>query len=179
MFLLREKTKTQQILKILKVLAWLASIGFTVKAGAFLISFIVSYFNPNAAMNLYKGLNLYDLSLFDFQKYSLMVFILVGLTVMKAAIWVMVAKIISKIELKNPFTKDVARRLEFISYTLFTTWLLAIIGNIYINLLGEMTDKLNGTLDAHNYLFMAGLVFIISQIFKRGVELQSENELTV
>jgi hypothetical protein len=29
------------------------------------------------------------------------------------------------------------------------------------------------------FLFVAGLVFIVSQIFKRGVEMQSENELTV
>jgi hypothetical protein len=33
--------------------------------------------------------------------------------------------------------------------------------------------------NAGEFLFMAGLVFIISPIFKRGVELQSENELTV
>ncbi len=29
------------------------------------------------------------------------------------------------------------------------------------------------------FLFMAGIIFIIALIFKRGVEIQSENELTI
>ena len=29
------------------------------------------------------------------------------------------------------------------------------------------------------FLFMAGIVFVIGQIFKRGIEMQSENELTI
>jgi hypothetical protein len=28
-------------------------------------------------------------------------------------------------------------------------------------------------------LFLAGVVFVIAQIFKKGVEIQSENELTI
>jgi hypothetical protein len=29
------------------------------------------------------------------------------------------------------------------------------------------------------YLFIAGMIYIISQIFKRGIEIQEENNLTV
>lgn len=29
------------------------------------------------------------------------------------------------------------------------------------------------------FVFMAGVVFVMSQIFKKGVEIQTENELTV
>jgi hypothetical protein len=29
------------------------------------------------------------------------------------------------------------------------------------------------------FLFLAGIVFVIAQIFKRGIEIQTENELTV
>ena len=91
----------------------------------------------------------------------------------------MAAKVISKIEMKSPFTKEVSRRLEFISYALFTISLIALLGNIYINILSHIPINVQGKLHAKEFLFTAGLVFIISQIFKHGVELQSENELTV
>lgn len=29
------------------------------------------------------------------------------------------------------------------------------------------------------FIFLAGVIFIIAQIFKKGIELQSENELTI
>ncbi|MBN2635649.1 MAG: DUF2975 domain-containing protein [Prolixibacteraceae bacterium] len=38
---------------------------------------------------------------------------------------------------------------------------------------------MNDSWNTGPFLFMAGLVFVISQIFKRGVEIQSENDLTV
>lgn len=35
------------------------------------------------------------------------------------------------------------------------------------------------TLLTTDHLFMAGLTFLIAQIFRRGVEMQTETELTV
>ncbi len=33
--------------------------------------------------------------------------------------------------------------------------------------------------ESAGYLFMAGIIFIIALLFERGIEIQSENELTI
>jgi len=43
----------------------------------------------------------------------------------------------------------------------------------------KTTGEAPESIEAGEILFMAGLVFVIAQIFKRGVEMQAENELTV
>jgi hypothetical protein len=98
---------------------------------------------------------------------------------MKANIWYRVARIISLIKIESPFTLELTRKLEKISYLLFSISILGYLGSTFAGWLGEKAQQFQNDWDAGEFLFMAGLLFIVSQIFKRGVELQSENELTV
>jgi hypothetical protein len=98
---------------------------------------------------------------------------------MKSFVWFLVIKTLSKINLVNPFKMEVALTLEKISYVLFGTWIVGILSSAYTSRLLKITGELFGSWMTGEFIFMAGLVFIISQIFKRGVEIQSENELTV
>jgi len=174
------KTKTTQILGVMQILAWLAFIGYAAEAGAILISFGVSCVNPEASKNLYKGLNLYDLRQFSFLYYILTISLMVVISVMKSYIWYLVIKILSKMNLMNPFKIEVTHILEKMSYILFATWVAASLINALTLWLMKESEVLQGkTNSVDEFLFMAGLVFIISQVFKRGVEIQSENELTV
>jgi hypothetical protein len=134
----KAKTRTEQILTVMHILAWVAFIGFMIESGAILVSFGVSCVNPEGAKNLYEGLNLYDLRHFNFWYYTQHVSFMVLIPLLKSYVCYLLIQIVSKINLENPFTMEVANKLEKIS-----------------------------------------LMFIISQIFKRGVEIQSENELTV
>lgn len=172
-------TKTTRILRVMRVLAWLVVMGFVAQAGAMLISFGVSWVNPGAARNLYMGLNLYVLRQSYLGHYIMLFIVMVALLLMKAYIWFLVTKTLSGITLANPFKMQVAQILERISYISFGTWLLALLGNIYTAWLEKTTGGEFEAGAADEFLFMAGLVFIFSQVFKRGVEIQSENELTV
>ena len=72
------------------------------------------------------------------------------------------------------------RFLTRLSNILIAIWVTALLYNIFGGYINKTTDKeLLQIIDADNFLFMAGLVFIITQVFKRGMEIQSENELTV
>ncbi len=173
------QTKTQQVLTVLKILAWVAFFGFMVRTGAYLISYVISCFNPEGAGNLYQGLSLLELRQYNFAYYSIMVAILIIMSSLKAIVWWMVVKVISKIQLSNPFSLDIAHRLEYISYSLFATWIFALLGSAYAGWLIKYTSQIHEDWNSGEFLFMTGLIFIVSQIFKRGVELQSENELTV
>ena len=79
----------------------------------------------------------------------------------------------------NPFKIEVAWILEKVSYVLLGIWLLDTLSNVHSSWVLKQTGVLPGDWDAGEFLFMAGLVFIISQVFKRGVEIQAENDLTV
>ena len=81
--------------------------------------------------------------------------------------------------MSDPFKTDVARLLERISYVLLGSCLIALVSNGYTAWLSIRTGSPQGDLDVGELIFMAALVFIISQVFKRGVEIQSENDLTI
>ena len=85
---IKGKTRTEQILTVMYILTWVAFIGLAIKAGAMLISYGVSWVNPEASRNLYNGLSLDTLRQFSFRQYSLSVFFMVVLASMKAFVFV-------------------------------------------------------------------------------------------
>ena len=173
------KSRTQQILSIMLVLSWIVTIGLLIEAGAILFSYTVSLFNPEASKNLYKGLDLYELRQANaWQFHSLVSFIAV-IACMKAWVAYLVTRTLSKIKMVNPFKMDVALDLESVSYYLFSIWLIAMIYNGYLDWLSKHSIAPQAELMPQDFIFMVGLVYLVSQIFKRGVEIQNENELTV
>ena len=175
----KAKTRTEQILTMISILTWIAFIGFMIEAGAILVSYVVSCVNPEGAKDLYKGLNLYDLRHFNFWYYTLHVSFMAVFPILKSYVLFLLIKIVSKINLANPFSIDVANKLEKISYVLFGIWLVSLLNTAHSGWLSKLIGGHYGNEASGEFIFMAGLVFIISQIFKRGVEIQTENELTV
>ena len=176
--------KTDQVLTVMKIFAWIAFFGYSIQCGSYLISYIVSWFNPQAASDIYKGLDLFGMKEHSNVKYTIFVASLVAVAGLKANIWYRVTQIIPKIKIENPFTIEVARRLEKISLILLIIWILGYAGSAYAGWLSRtfefvVNSETLRSLNSGEFLFMAGLLFIVSQIYKRGVELQSENELTV
>src|SRR5678816_921184 len=52
------KPKTKTLLSFLHILSWIAFVGLAIKAGSFLISYIVSIKNPVASKDLYNDTGL-------------------------------------------------------------------------------------------------------------------------
>ncbi|WP_372949902.1 DUF2975 domain-containing protein [Mariniphaga sp.] len=175
----KAQTRTEQVLIVLKIIAWIAFFGFAVKAGANIISYVVSYFHPEGAQNLYMGSDLLELRIHNFFKYSVLVAAWVALLILKANVWYRVARIISLFKIESLFTLELTHKLEKISYLLFSISVLGYVGSTYAGWVGEMAERFQNDWNASEFLFMAGLMFVVSQIFRRGVEIQSENELTV
>jgi|UniRef100_UPI0040498638 hypothetical protein len=176
---MKPKTKTEQILTVMPILAWVAFVAFMIEAGAILFSYFVSYDSPEAARDLYRGLNLYNLRQLNFWYYTMSISFIVALSLMKSFVSFLVIRTLSKFNLKNPFSEEVASKLEKISYFAFGTWVITMLSNAHTGWLLKITGELHGNWISGEFIFMVGLVFIIAQVFKRGVEIQSENELTV
>ncbi len=164
----------------MNVLTYIAFIGLCIKAGAILYTYIISAaINPVGAKNLYNGMNLFDLSQYSFAHYTASVSFKVALTVLQAYVAYLLIKVLSAIKLVNPFTAEVANRVERISYYIFSAWIIALLHNAHLKWLVKHLPNLEDHSVSSEFLFVAGVVFIIAQIFKKGVEIQSENELTV
>lgn len=173
------KTQTEHVLIFMKVIAWIAFFSFAVKAGVLMFSYFSSLWNPESANNIHEGLNLFQLRQENFTLYSVLMTTQFIMSILKAVVWWMVIKLINKIKISNPFTPIVAYKLAKISYSLFAIWVMAVTAGGFIAWLGDKAGNLNNSWEHGQFLFMACLVFIIYQIFRRGIELQSENELTV
>ena len=172
-------SKTTRILKGLKIVAWLAFIGFMIQAGAMLVSSLIAIGNEESARDFYNGVDLSGLYAYSRTHYLTFVLILVTVSALKSYVWFLVIRVLSKINLENPFSMDMIRQLEKISYVLAGTWIMIVIGNIHSNFVHYETGVFYGEKATGAFLFMAGLVFVITQVFKKGVEMQIENELTV
>jgi hypothetical protein len=172
-------TKTERILKVLHVLAWIVFIGLFIKAGAILISYLISLENTEAASNLYEGLNLSELRENKVYHYSILLAFMIGILLLQAYITYIVIKILSKINLSNPFHSEVALLIEKVSYLILITWIVTVIANAHIQWLQDHTMTVGISSNSIDFIFLAGVIFVIAQIFKRGVEIQSEQELTV
>jgi hypothetical protein len=178
------QTNTKRILQVLHVFTWVAFIGICIIWGSFVISFFISLFvNEAGAKDMYKGLNLSGIRDYGTGYYAGMVAMLVLVWWLKSLLLFWLILIFRKINIQNPFTREVSKLIENISLTTLAIGLFSIAANAYSKWLvkrGVAINNINDYIDgATNSLFMAGVIYFIAQVFKRGVEIQSENDLTV
>lgn len=176
------KKYTTTILSVSKILALLGAIGFSIVCGGQLLTLVASYINLDWAKRTYLA----DLNLFRVRELSIWYFtfamvINIAVAALKAFVWYVLFNLLLKLKLQTPFSIDVEKKLEGIAYLLFAIWLFnGFFWKTYLHYLLQDTGiQLPPNNNADEYLFMAGMVYIISQIFKRGIELQEENNLTV
>lgn len=167
----------------LKIVAWAIFVGLCIEAGGFIVNFIFSLYKPEFIKNLYQKLDLsemYERSKWAY--FSMYSFILV-ISILKAVLFYVVIRLVSKIDLSNPFNSFVSRQILQISYYTFSIGLLSYIARQSAkNLLhrGYVIDNLNQFwADSQAFILMAAVIYVIATIFKKGIDIQNENDLTV
>ena len=173
--------KTEQILPILRVGTWVVYIGTIIRTVIVAISFVVRIYEqakgrPNSGTLL---------------AYIILLSLLMAGMILYVELWRQVKDVLTNINLGTPFTMETARSLVSVSYSLLAIWIIAFIGKNYMHYIQKRMPGLNdlttgyiadlgGSFDANGILLLnAGIVYIIAQVFRRGVELQQENELTI
>ena len=171
------------VFKGLRIVAWVIFVGLCIEAGGLIVNFIFSLFKPEFVQNLYQKLDLsemYERSKWAF--FSMYSFILV-ISILKAVLFYVVIVLVSKIDLSKPFNSFVSRQISLISYYTLSIGLLSYIARQSAkNLLhhGIVTDNLNQFwADSQAFILMAAVIYIIATIFKKGIDIQNENDLTV
>ncbi len=172
------RSKTENLLKIMYVIAWAVFIGLLIKTGVILINYFISVGNPEASKNMFGDLNLWDYYNHSFYQYSMIVGYKVFIFAIEAYIALLITKLLSKLNLEKPFNTQVHTMMQKISSNIFFLWIIAMIHNTHVQFLGKRYE-FPMDLFSSDFIFLAGIIFIFAQIVKRGIELQVENELTI
>ncbi|WP_104734728.1 DUF2975 domain-containing protein [Hanstruepera ponticola] len=178
------KTNSDRILSIMKFLFWFIFIGLCVQTGSLILTFILSLTGHiETASDLYLGLNLTSLYEFSTWQFVNLMTLIITLSALKAYIAYLVVQIFTKINFDSPFNGLTAMRLGQISHVALGTGILALIANGYnMYLFKRSLIDLSAqpfVEGSREFLFLAGIIFVMAQIFKKGVALQNENELTI
>lgn len=167
----------------LYIVAWLIFVGLSIEAGGLIVNFFFSLYKPEFVQNLYEKLDLSEIykssRLAFFGIYS---FILT-ISILKAFLFYIVIRLMQKMDLSKPFSTFVATQIKLISYYTLSIGLLSSIASQFARYLmhhGFATDNLNRFwTDGQAFILMGAVIYIIATIFKKGVDIQDENDLTV
>lgn len=167
----------------LNVVAWIIFVGLCIEAGALLVNFVYSLFKPEVVKNLYEKLDLsqiYNLNKWVyFGLYGFILFI----SGLKAYLFYAVIVLLGKLDMEKPFSSSASGHITKISYVTLAIGVISFIARqtaMSLTHYGFDVSPLDRFwADSTAFILMAAVVYVIATIFKRGVDLQNENDLTV
>jgi len=174
-------------LNILYVISWIIFIGVCIEAGGFLFNtFYTMVLNPGEARFYWAEVDLSSLYKYDSGYFLLITMLMSIVAILKALLFYVIVKIIyeKKLDLSKPFNREMGRFIFNVSYLALGLGIFAYSGVSYTAWLVtqnvEMPDIQHmGLGGADVWLFMGVTLYVLAQIFKRGIEIQEENDLTV
>ncbi|TAJ56155.1 MAG: DUF2975 domain-containing protein [Chitinophagaceae bacterium] len=167
----------------LHIIAWLIFVGLSIEAGGLIVNFIFSVVKPEFVGNLYQKLDLSKMYQQNQWAFFGMYGFLLSVSILKARLFYALIQLLMKLDLSKPFSSYIANKIKSIAYYTFSIGIISLIAREVAESLlhyGYETDKLNQFWeDGQAFILMSAVVYVISQIFKRGVEIQNENDFTV
>jgi len=181
------KIGSKEVLTTLHVLAWIIFIGICIEAGGIIFnSFFSMVINPVGAKKFWMQIDLSSLMNYDKGYFLVVTAIMSIVALMKALMFYLIVKLFHNkvFDFRHPFNSTLNQFISNLAYLTFGIGLFSIWGLKYtawLRLSGifvpSVEDLHIGGADV--WLFMSVILFVIAQIFKRGIEIQTENDLTV
>jgi len=177
---------TNTILKLLNILSWIIFLGLCIEAGGVIFNTIYAIYKPVVAKYFWNGADLSPLYSHDKGHFITQTVLMSIAAVMKALIFYLIVKMFydKKLNITKPFNPGVTKMVFNIAYLCLGAGFFSLWGARYaawIQSQGvQMPDihflRIGG---GDVWLFMAVVLIVIGQIFKKGTELQTESDLTV
>jgi len=181
------KISSKHILLFLNVIAWMIFVGICIQAGAFITTAVFTMlYTPAGALHLWQAVDLSTLYKFDPGYFIVAYIFMIIVAVLKALLFYLIIRVLqeNKLNMKQPFNPEVGRFIFNVGYItlgigIFSNW-----GAKYSKWFVQQGVKMPAVEDlelggADVWLFMSVTLFVIAHIFKRGIEIQAENELTI
>lgn len=175
--------KTKTVLIFLNIITYIIFIGLCIQTGTFLFNFVFDHLRPQFSDQLYLQLGLKETFEQNIGVYNTLMITSIIVSGLKAFLFYLVIKLIEKVNIDQPFSESVEKGLLRISSFV-----------LIIGLLGKVAQKIADAFiekgynvgiieqywdDADTFLLFSAVIFVIAHIFKKGIELQQENELTI
>ncbi|MDT0554748.1 DUF2975 domain-containing protein [Patiriisocius hiemis] len=169
---------TKRILKIMYIITWIIFIGLSLRAVGTVLAYIISFVNEGAVKDLYKEMNLLVYKQNSITQYTIIVgYRLIQFSI-QAYIAFLVTKLLSNLNIQRPFNTNALKQMQKISYSLLSLWAIVVIHNFHVGFL-EASTGISAKLLSSEFVYIVGIVYVFSLLFKRGIELQSESDLTI
>jgi hypothetical protein len=167
------KESSEWLFKAMRIFAWIVFIWFLVKAGAMIMSFGASVNNPEGAKDMYRGLDLSRYYEASFAHYTIIVFYYIIRYLLLAYMALFATRLLSVATLKNLFSASVAEILQKMSNTALGIFIISIIYNIHVEMLARYATIEADSLSITS-IFLAGMVCVLSILFKKSVDSRME-----
>jgi hypothetical protein len=180
------KISTKQVLMLLGILSWIIFIGLCIDAGALIFNTIYALNKPIVASQFWNGIDFSALYAHDKGHFIAQNILLIIVAVMKALIFYLVIKLFynKKLSIDKPFNPAVSGVVFNFAYLCLGAGIFSRWGTNYAKWIQSqgvpMPDVENLRIGGGDvWLFMSVVLFVIGHIFKKGIELQTESDLTV
>lgn len=180
------KIGTKQIMNLLNILSWIIFVGLCIETGGIIFNTVYALYKPIVAKHFWNAADLSALYAHDKGHFIVQTFLMAVVAVMKTLIFYLIIKLFyeKKFSMAKPFHPALTNMTFNIAYLCIGAGLFSMWGTNYaawIKTQGvQMPDleylRMGG---ADVWLFMAVVLMVIGQVFKKGTELQTEIDLTV
>lgn len=181
------RISSNQVLRILQVISWIIFIALLVDAGGIIFNVIFTFaYNSDNTEHFWGGANLKNLYEYDHGQYVVIGIYMGIVTVLKAIMFYVIVRFLSskKLIVDTPFNPALRKFVLILSYISIGIGIFAHMGVNYSKWLAgkgvSMPDsqllKLGG---ADVWFLMAVTLIVIAQILKKGIKIQTENDLTI
>lgn len=181
------KITTTMMLKILYILSWVIFVGLCIDAGGFLSNTIYTLaVNSDLASHFWNKLDFSDLYNYDSGQFFAVTTYINIVAILKCILFYSIIKVLhdKHLNMKQPFNRAIGRFISMMAYITLAIGLFSSWGKNYVHWLETKNIKIPDVeflkIDGDGVWFFMGIVLlVIAQIFKKGIELQEENELTI
>ena len=180
------KIGTKQILRLLHILSWIIFLGLCVETGGIIFNTIYAHFNPLVARYFWNNADLSALYARDKGYFFALGAIMTIASALKALLFYFIVRMFKdkRFDISRPFHPELTALISRITYCSLGVGLFSYWGAKHVSWFEQGGIEMPGTDQlriggADVWLFMAVVLFVIGYVFKKGTELQSENDLTV
>ena len=172
--------KKEHIITFLKVAAYIAMIGYFIEAGSIVFTFCLNWYHSNATGEFIYQLNLSELYAYNKKTYYSAVSLLVAIPVSQALLWWSVIELFPRLNLEKPFDDGLITAMNKMMQPLIAYGVIGFVSGNYFEFIEKRTGQsIDPDFDLGLYLFILGVIVVVTEIIKKGVELINENELTI
>ena len=181
------KIGTKTILLILHVILWIIFVGLAIDATGLLTKTIATLtLQPEDAAKFWRAIDLTEVYRFNETQYITLSCIVIIAAYLKVILFYSIIRVFQNknFNIAAPFNEIFRKLILTLAYLSFGIGFFSSWGTKVVRGLSSNGLKLQDNEELHIdgagvWLFMTVILFVIAQIFKKGIELQEENELTI